>query len=91
MSLKRLAAVKDGGRKTLFSQENLYAFIFLVMVVTIALILNYGVFAYFTLGVLVTRLFEVIFELKGNMLDKPFLMYVLGIGVPAQFLWTFYR
>lgn len=91
MSLRRLTAVKDGGRKSLFSQENLFALIFIVMIVTIALILNYGIFAYFTLGVLVVRIFEIIFELKDNMLDRPFLNYIVLVGLPVQFLWTLYR
>lgn len=91
MSLNRLVAVKDRGRKSLFSQDNLLAFIFVVMVVTIALILNYGIFAYFTLGVLVVRTFEIIFELKNNMLDKPFLNYIVLLGLPAQCLWALYR
>ena len=91
MLWSRLAAVKDGGRKSLFTQDNLFALIFIVMIVTIALILNYGIFAYFTLGVLVVRIFEVIFELKSNMLDKLFLTYVLGVGLPAQCLWTLYH
>lgn len=91
MSMKRLCAVKDGGRKQLFTQENLYALIFVVMVVTLALVINYGIFAYFTLGVLVVRLFEIIFEFKGDLLDKWFLNCVLMIGLPAQFLYTFYR
>lgn len=91
MSLNRLVAVKDRGRKSFFSQDNLLAFIFVIMVVTIALILNYGVFAYFTLGALVVRIFEIIFELKNNMLDKPFLNYIVLLGLPAQCLWTLYR
>lgn len=91
MSMKRLCAVKDGGRKKLFSQENLYALIFVVMIVTLALIINYGIFAYFTLGMLVVRLFEIIFEFKGDLLDKWFLNYILMIGLPAQLLYSLYR
>lgn len=91
MLFKRLAAVKDGGRKVLFTQDNLFALIFIVMVVTLALVLNYKIFAYFTLGALVARLFEIIFEFKDNMLEKPFLNYMVLIGIPAQFLWLIYH
>lgn len=91
MFFNRLAAVKDGGRKSLFTQDNLLALIFIIMVVTLALALNYGIFAYFTLGALVVRLFEIIFEFKDNMLEKPFLNYMVLIGIPAQFLWLLYH
>lgn len=91
MWFSRLCAVKDGGRKTLFTQDNLFALIFVILLVALALVLNYGIFAYFTLGAVVVRVFEVIFELKGNILDKPFLSVLIMIGVPSQFLWTLYR
>lgn len=91
MFFNRLVAVKDGGRKSLFSQDNLFAFIFIVMVAVLAMVLNYKIFAYFTLGALVARLFEIIFEFKDNLLEKPFLNCMVMIGVPVQFLWTLYR
>lgn len=91
MFFNRLVAVKDGGRKSLFSQDNLFAFIFIVMVAVLAMVLNYKIFAYFTLGALVARLFEIIFEFKDNLLEKPFLNCMVMIGIPVQFLWTLYR
>lgn len=91
MFFNRLVAVKDGGRKSLFSQDNLFALIFIVMVAMLAMVLNYDIFAYFTLGALVARLFEIIFEFKDNLLEKPFLNCMVMIGIPAQFLWTLYR
>lgn len=91
MLFSRLTAVKDGGRRSLFSQDNLFALVLVVSIIIIALVLNYNIFAYFTLGVLVARLFEIIFEFKDNMLEKPFLNYMVLIGIPAQFLWLIYH
>lgn len=91
MFFKRLVAVKDGGRKTLFSQDNLLALIFIILVIVFSLVLNYKIFAYFTLGALVARLFEIIFEFKDNILEEPFLNYMVIIGIPAQFLWFIYH
>lgn len=90
MLFNRLTAVKSGGRKSLFGQDNLFALLCIIMIVVFALLLNYKVFAYFTLGILVVRLFEVIFEIKGNLLDRPFLNYLVLFGLPLQFLYEYF-
>lgn len=90
MLFSRLTAVKSGGRKSLFGQDNIFAFAFIAMLVAFALLLSYKVFAYFTLGILVVRIFEVIFEMKGNLLDRPFLNYLILFGLPLQFLYEYF-
>lgn len=91
MFIKKLTAVKDTGRKNLFSPDNLFALIFIIFVVAFALVLHYFIFAYFTLGVIVVRIGEIIFEMKHDLFDRPFFHYLVLVGIPAQYLWTTYR
>lgn len=91
MGLKRLTAVKGLGRKNFFRHDNLIALIFITVVLGFALGLNYFIFTYFCLGLLIVRVFEIIFEMKQDLFDRPFLHYLVLIGIPIQLLWTKYH
>lgn len=91
MFLKKLTIVKGTGRKNIFSFDNIIALIFLTMVLVFALGMEYFIFTYFCLGILVVRVFEIIFEIKHNLFDRPLLHYFIMIGIPMQYLWTHYH
>lgn len=87
MNIKRLTAVRGEGRKKLFGFDNLLALIFIVIVIMSALAQGYYVFGYFSIGVIVGRIGEIIFEIKRDLFDKPFLHCILLLGIPAQLVW----
>lgn len=91
MSIKRLVAVKNGGRKQLLGVDNIMALCFIVIVICFAIKLGYGIFGWFTIGILIVRLAEVIFEMKEYLFDRPFFHYLIMVGIPAQALWSYYR
>uniref|UniRef100_A0AAU8KZS8 Uncharacterized protein n=1 Tax=Pantoea phage Survivor TaxID=3232176 RepID=A0AAU8KZS8_9CAUD len=91
MILKRLATAKSAGRKQFFHEDNLLALIFIIIALTFSLANGQYMFAYFCMGLVVVRVGEIIFETKRNMLDKPFLHYLLGIGIPLQVAWNVFK
>jgi hypothetical protein len=91
MSFKRLTAVKGRGRRNIFSFDNTIALIFLIVVLGFAMGLNYFIFTYFCLGVLVVRVFEIIFEIKHNLFERPLIHYFILVGIPMQYIWSHYH
>lgn len=90
MIIKKMVAAKGMGRKRMFTLDNILALIFVVIVLCYALINDLTIFAYFCMGMLVGRIFEIIFEIKEGIFDKPFLHYLLLVGMPAQWIWSHY-
>lgn len=68
----------------MFGLDNLLALIFILIVLTFSLSLGFSIFAYFTMGLLVVRIGEIIFEMKEGLFDRPFFLYLLVIGIPLQ-------
>lgn len=88
MIIKRLAAAKSDGRKLLLKTETLFPLIFMFIVVTYALSHGYRMFAVFSMGLIVARIGEIIFEIKRSLFDKPFFHCLLLIGIPLQYGWN---
>lgn len=88
MIIKRLAAAKGEGRKKFFGLDNLLATIFMIGVLSFALAQGYYIFAYFSMGLIVARTGEIIFEIKKDLFDRPFFHLLILLGVPAQYLWN---
>lgn len=87
MIIKKLVAAKDRGRKKFFGIDNLLATIFMIGVQTFALTQGYHIFAYFTMGLIVARIGEIIFEIKQNLFDRPFFHVLFILGIPAEYFW----
>lgn len=90
MILKKMVAAKDAGRKRMFKMDNILALTFIVIVLCYSLMHDLKVFAYFCMGLVVGRIFEIIFELKEGIFDKPFLHYLVIVAIPVQYLWYHY-
>lgn len=88
MTLKKIAAVKGEGRKQLFGMDNVLALIFIITALSFSLANGQNMFSYFCMGLIVVRVGEIIFGLKGDILERPFFHYLLGIGIPLQVLWN---
>lgn len=88
MILKRITTAKGEGRKQLVNLDNVLAIVFMIIVLTYALCIDYYVFAYFTMGLIVGRVGEIIFEVKHNLFDKPFLHCLVLLGIPVQMVWN---
>ncbi|QYN80138.1 hypothetical protein PQD71_gp188 [Kosakonia phage Kc263] len=88
MIIKRLAAAKGEGRKKFFGCDNLLATIFMIGVLSFALAQGYYIFAYFSMGLIVARTGEIIFEIKKDLFDRPFIHVLILIGVPGQYIWN---
>ncbi len=91
MIVKRLAAAKGHGRKKFFSSDNLLALIFMIVVLSCALAQGYYMFAYISMGIIVGRVGQIIFELKCDLFDKPFFHFILFIAIPAEILWNTFK
>lgn len=90
MIIKKIVAAKGKGRKRLVDVNNIMAFIFIIIVLCYALASGLKFFAWFCLGLVVGRIFEIIFEIKEGLFDKPFLHYLILIAIPIQWLWCHY-
>ncbi|AEV89685.1 hypothetical protein OBP_248 [Pseudomonas phage OBP] len=88
MNMKKIAAAKSGGRKLLLKSDTLFPLIFMLIVVTYALSHGYRMFAVFSMGLIVARIGEIIFEIKSSLFDKPFFHCLLLIGIPLQYGWN---
>lgn len=86
MILKKFAVAKGDGRKQLFDLDNLFCLLFILVVLTYALVHGRIVFAYFSMGLIVARIGEIIFEIKHNLFERPLLIYLLLVGIPIQIL-----
>lgn len=91
VNIKRLIEAKGHGRRQFFSGDNIITLVFLVIVLIFATSLNFFVFTYFCLGLLVVRIFEIIFEMKQHLLDRPLLHYLVLVGIPLQYIWDRYH
>lgn len=89
MNFKKLTEAKARGRKKLFQSDNLFGFMFMFVALSYALLHGYMVFAYFSMGLVVARIGEIIFEMKHNLFDKPFFHCLLFVGVPMQILYEY--
>lgn len=87
MIIKKLTAAKDRGRRKFFDVDNLLATLFMIGVQTFALSQGYHIFAYFSMGLIVARIGEIIFEIKQNLFDRPFFHLLFIIGIPAEYIW----
>lgn len=89
MDFKKLAVAKARGRRQLFQSDNVFGFLFMFITLTYALFHGYMVFAYFSMGLIVARIGEIIFEMKYNLFDKPFFHCLLIIGIPMQIVYEY--
>lgn len=78
------------GRKRILKSNNIVSSLFMLWALILFFNNGYEGFAYFGLGLLVTRIWQIIVEMKNNIFDKPFLHYLLLIGIPIQYLWDKY-
>lgn len=90
MILKRIVAAKGAGRKVIFSMDNLLAIAFIVIVLTFSLHNDFMLFAYFSMGLVVARVGEIIFEMKRDLFDKPFFHFLILVGIPLQVVWDYF-
>lgn len=88
MIMKKIASAKSGGRKLLMKSDTLLPLFFMFIVVTYALSHGYRMFAVFSMGLIVARIGEIIFEIKSSIFEKPFFHCLLLIGIPLQFGWN---
>lgn len=91
MNYKKMVAAKGSGRKLLFTLDSLLPIIFIVIVLTFSLRYDFMIFAYFSMGLVVTRVGEIIFEMKQDLFEKPFFHFLLLIGIPIQIAWDYFR
>lgn len=90
MILKKIVAAKGDGRRQIAALDNVVGCIFMAVVFALAVVENYVVFGYFGMGILLTRIGGIIFEIRRNLFDRPFFHYLLLIGIPAEIFYSFY-
>lgn len=90
MLLKKIAAAKGAGRKQIAELDNVVGCLFMAVVFSLAVIEGYVVFGYFGMGVLVTRIGGIIFEVRRNLFDRPFFHYLLLIAIPGEIFYDLF-
>lgn len=89
MVVKRKAG-DNKGRKNLFKIKNIFSIFLTVLFFSYLLHSGWYILAYFCMGMLVGRIGEIIFEIKDNLFDKPFLHFLFGLAIPIQILYNIF-
>lgn len=86
MIIKKITAAKGAGRRQVATFDNVVGFLFMMFIFMVSVTEGYTVFGYFGMGLLITRIGGIIFEVSRNLFDRPFFHYLLLVGIPAQYL-----